>query len=263
MSCLQPNLQNLPRAFEYRRLVIAPEGRCFVRADFASLHPRIIARLAPEPVLIQLYQADPLADAYVYLAARINRLEDVSLVTKDQRQTAKTVFLGFMYGAGAARFVSEVRANEGIEYSLGEALRFREAFLSVYPGIRAWHAQFDWDTPATIIDVHTGRRRECVTSANEKINTPVLMIEAAGVKQAMQDLMRTHGVVPNARLVMPIHDEFIVETNIADAERTVVWVRDCLQSAMQALIPNVPIVAETSIRRDYAGTPLVEVAPME
>jgi DNA polymerase-1 len=261
MSCLEPNLQNLPRAFDYRKLVIAPEGRCFVRADYAALHPRIIAHLAPEPVLIERYRADPHADAYRHLAARINRWDDELLVTKEQRRTGKLVFLGFMYGAKAPRFRSEVRANEGVEYSLDEAQRFREAFLDAYPGIRRWHARFDWETPATIVDVHTGRRRELVTSANEKINTPVLMIESAGMKRAMQDLLRTHDRVPRARLVAAIHDELIVETDVADAERTATWASACMQAAMQTLIPNVPVVVETAICANYAGAPLPNGVP--
>src|ERR1700754_2298470 len=144
------------------------------------------------------------------MAARIHRVDPV-ILTDEQRRIGKTINFGFLYGAGAQRFINEVRARDHIEYSLLEAARFRHAFFQLYPGFRRWHAQYDWDTPQTVVDVHTGRRRERVYSALEKVNTPVLMVEATGFKAASQGLMRTHDQAPNARLVMAVHDEMILQ----------------------------------------------------
>jgi DNA polymerase-1 len=253
MACLQPNLQNLPHGERYRRLIVAPEGSVFVKVDFATLHLRIAAELAPEPVLIELFR-DGTMDPHRLMAARIHRIDNPADVSDEHRRIGKTINFGFLYGAREQRFINEVRAREGIEYTLLEAARFRKAFFDVYPGFRRWHGRYDWDTPQTVVDVHTGRQRLSVYSALEKVNTPVLMIEAAGLKTALQGLMRTHDQAPSALLVMAVHDELIAQCPAYDAERVKAWMEFEMHAAMQALLPRVPVVVESKIVCDYAGT---------
>src|SRR5205085_9677920 len=60
-------------------------------------------------------------------------------VTKDDRQIAKSAVFALLYGAGATRFQIYSKTTYGIEMSLDEAKRIREAFFKAYPKLVVWH----------------------------------------------------------------------------------------------------------------------------
>jgi DNA polymerase-1 len=89
------------------------------------------------------------------------------------------------------------------------------------------------------------------------LNTPVQGTAADGFKLALAHLYANRHEVPEARVVAVVHDEILVECPIPAAQETAAWMKRHMEAAMTEVVGGaVPIVAETTIARDWAGTPL-------
>jgi DNA polymerase-1 len=95
-SCSDPNLQQVPRDPRYRRCFVAPEGRVLVKADYSQLQLRIAAKVAGDRAMLDAYARG--LDLHTLTARRITGKADV---TKADRQLAKAVNFGLLFGLGA------------------------------------------------------------------------------------------------------------------------------------------------------------------
>lgn len=135
-SCDSPNMMQVPRDPSLRGCVGAPKGWLFVEADYSQVEVRVAAWFAAESGLLEIYRTG--GDVYRYTAAAIYEIE-VSEVTKEQRQGAKAVVLGFMYGMGYRTFVEYALKTFGVVFTLEDAKSFRDRFFELYPGLTRWH----------------------------------------------------------------------------------------------------------------------------
>ncbi len=89
------------------------------------------------------------------------------------------------------------------------------------------------------------------------LNSPVQGSGADGLKRALARLYRHRAEAPAARLLAVIHDEVVAEAPAALAEQTAAWLIRHMTAAVQELVGEmVPIVVETTIGQDWAGSPL-------
>ena len=95
MSCKGPNLQQLPRDPRYRRCFIAPPGRVLVKADYSQIELRIAAKITGDTRMLAAYQKGE--DLHTLTARALLGKTDV---TKADRQLAKAVNFGLLYGQG-------------------------------------------------------------------------------------------------------------------------------------------------------------------
>jgi DNA polymerase-1 len=139
-------------------------------------------------------------------------------VTKSDRQLAKAVNFGLIFGQGAEGLRCYAKQSYGVEMTLVEARRYREAFFRTYPGLRGWHQRAGGNGA---VDTRTlgGRRRIGVDRYTERLNTPVQGTGADGLKAAIALLWERRSEVPSAVPVLFCHDEIVVECDAADAER--------------------------------------------
>ena len=130
------------------------------------------------------------------------------------------------------------------------------AFLTAYPGLRHWHRQTG-ATPSTETRTLAGRRRLDVKAFTERLNSPVQGTGADGLKWALARLFAHRDEAPDARLVAVVHDEIVAECPIEGAEQTAAWLQQHMAAAMTEILQDaVPVVVETTIGQDWAGTPL-------
>src|SRR5215212_4238558 len=101
MSCTDPNIQQVPHAFDMRRCFRAPEGRKLIDADYSQIELRILADFTGDRGFVDAFQSG--ADLHRTTAAQVFgvKLEEVS---KAQRAFAKRLNFGVVYGIGARRF---------------------------------------------------------------------------------------------------------------------------------------------------------------
>src|SRR5437764_4621263 len=101
-ACTNPNIQQVPHAAEYRRCFMGhPEGRRLIIADYSQIELRILAEFSGDEAFRNAFNSG--ADLHRVTAAQVfNVAEDQ--VTKDQRDFAKRLNFGVVYGIGAQRF---------------------------------------------------------------------------------------------------------------------------------------------------------------
>ena len=89
------------------------------------------------------------------------------------------------------------------------------------------------------------------------LNSPVQGSGADGLKLALAHLYHHREEAPEARLIAVVHDEVVAEAQAAMAEHTAAWLIRHMTAAVQELVGEaVPIVVETMIGRDWAGSSL-------
>jgi DNA polymerase I-like protein with 3'-5' exonuclease and polymerase domains len=246
MACKKPNLQNLPRDRRYRRCFVAPPGRVLVKADYSQIELRIAAKMSGDRAMLDAYAAG--LDLHALTARHVL---GVSEVNREQRQLAKAINFGLLYGMGVRGFRSYALAQYGLRLAEGDAGRYREAFFAAYPGLRRWHRS----VPKAAMETCTlaGRRRQDVRRYTEKLNTPVQGTGADGLKLAMALLWERRTVCPGAVPVLAVHDEIVVECAADVAGAVQDWLRQAMMEAMAPLTDPVPVEVEVSTGRTWAG----------
>jgi DNA polymerase-1 len=212
-SSKEPNLQNIGRG-EIREAFTAPAGKRLIVADYSQVELRAAAAIAGETKMIDAYQAG--ADLHK-LTASIVLGKPESEVTKSDRQLAKSVNFGLVYGQSAPGLVRYAATSYGVTMDEDEATRIRQAFFRTYSRLRQWRGTSHNQAEEGITEVRTrsGRRRLIPGTASEwerftaLVNTPVQGGTADGMKHA---LILIHERLPkSARIVSTVHDEVVVE----------------------------------------------------
>jgi DNA polymerase I-like protein with 3'-5' exonuclease and polymerase domains len=249
MACSTPNLQNLPRDARYRRCFTAAAGRVLVKADYSQIELRIAAKVANEPAMIEAYRRGD--DLHTLTARSILGKADV---TKSDRQLAKALNFGLLYGMGARGFRQYARSNYGVELTEAQAEQYRAAFFASYPTLRRWHNRVgnSGDRPIDVFTV-TGRRCRNVAQFNEKLNLGVQGTGADGLKAALALLWERRAECPGAVPVLAVHDEIVIECDADSAESVAAWLKAAMIDGMAPLAAPVPVEVEVKSARSWGG----------
>ena len=252
-SSKEPNLQNVKRGV-MRTAFRAPEGKALVVADYSQVELRAVAAIAGDKVMLEAFRNGE--DLHRKTAALVLGKPEAE-ISKFERQTAKAVNFGLIYGQSAAGLVRYARTSYDVEISLEEATKMRERFFASYRGIAAWH-KHAWRKAAEIAGsadccahTATGRRRLMPLGGEDwprfttLVNTPVQGTCGDGMKMAM---VRIGALLPpEAEMVATIHDELVVLANKSDAEAVKTMVVEEMRTAMAGLLPGVPIEVEAGV----------------
>ena len=216
MSCREPNLQNIPRGGTFRACFRAPAGRRLVVADFGQIELRVAAIVAGEDRLLEAFHAG--VDVHRLTASKL-LAKVASDVTKGERQLAKAINFGLLYGQGARQLAANAVASYGVKMSVAEAQRFREAWFRAYPAIGRWQRQQS-DRTAVTRRVCTPGGRVRTFPAGERTYTRSLDAPiqggAAEVMLAALGRLDLDGLDAFPGLV--VHDELLLEAADTDIE---------------------------------------------
>jgi len=254
MSCQKPNLQQVPRDKRYRACFRPGEGRVLIKADYAQIELRLAAEIAGDTRLIEAFQRGD--DLHAVTASTVLGKTEVS---KADRQAAKAVNFGLLYGMGAEGLRLYAKNEYGVQWSVDEAAAVRAKFFDTYRGLKAWHRR----QPDGALDTYTvaGRRRSGITSFTQKLNSPVQGSGADGLKAALGLLGETRSRVLSAAPVNIVHDEIVVECDRDQAEEARAWVMDAMRSGMETVLHRVPAEVEATICSAWSGIALDGGAP--
>ena len=256
ISSLEPNLQNIPirtdEGREIRRAFVAPPGYVLLDADYSQIELRVLAHMSGDAAMCDAFNKGQ--DIHTRTAAEIAGVP-MAAVTPDMRRGAKAVNFGVVYGIsgfGLAR-------NAGIPRK--EADRFIKTYFERYPGVRAFMDEcIQKGRELGYAQTMFGRRRELyeLTSANRAVrsfgeraamNTPVQGTAADIIKLAMvrvADRLSSEGF--QARLILQVHDELVVECPIAEADAVSALIADVMQNVTRL---KVPLTAEVTRGADW------------
>lgn len=253
MSCMSPNLQQIPRDSRFRACVKAPEGFKLVVADFGQMELRLAAAETQDELMTKAFQDG--TDLHTLTAMQIYGVTELD-VTKDQRQIAKSANFGLLYGSGA-NGLRNYAAATGIQMDLVEAAEIREKFHAAYKGISKWQrgnayaANAAKDNPAIHIRI-SGMRRFLFGENNKlttRCNTPIQGAGAAVLKLALsklwpllhadgEDIVRLAGVV---------HDEIILLVREDHADTWALQLSGVMEDAESKWLGDIPPLAEAAI----------------
>lgn len=135
-SSENPNLQNIPRGLGklIRSIFIAPENYVFVEADYSQLELRVAAYLAKDVVMRQTFLED--RDIHTEVAAAAFRIP-LDQVSKEQRQIAKRLIFGSIYGMSPASIVHFPELKE-LGYTVAQAENLVNGFMSSFAGLNRY-----------------------------------------------------------------------------------------------------------------------------
>lgn len=253
MSCMSPNLQQIPRDSRFRECVKAPDGWRLVVADYAQMELRLAAAEAKDELMIRAFQQG--TDLHTLTAMQIYGVSEDE-VTKDQRQVSKSANFGLLYGSGA-KGLRNYAAGMGIQMDITEAEEVRKKFHAAYKGISKWQrgnaqaanaaAEF-----ASVRIRHSGLRRILHGDHNSltvRCNTPIQGAGAAVLKRTLGKLwplLQAEGE-DVVRLAGVVHDEIILLVREEEAERWTVQLKATMEEAEAEWLDDVPPLADANI----------------
>ncbi len=257
LSSSEPNLQNIPirteLGREVRKAFIAEEENLLVSADYSQIELRIVASLAQDKRMMEIFEADE--DIHRATAAAINgvKLEEV---TKEMRRAAKEVNFGILYGMGAYGLAWRA------EIPQWQAKQFIEKYFEQFAGVKKYiDATLEFTRKEGYCETLFGRRRyipELVSSnyqlrsAAERmaINHPIQGTAADLIKMAMIEVDKKladkfgQKYGREIRMTLQVHDELVFEVKKDLAEEVAKIVKDTMEKVVTL---RVPVRVDTSI----------------
>ena len=257
LSSSDPNLQNIPVRTELSRRIraafVAPPGQLLVSADYSQIELRILAHYASDPALVEAFRRKE--DVHAATAAETFGVAR-ELVTSDMRRIAKVLNFGIAYG------LSAFGLSQRLDLPPAEAQAIIDRYFTRYAAVKRWldetvaQARKDGEVRTLF-----GRKRALpeLMSRNPAlrqgaermaVNTPIQGTAADVVKIAMirvDAALRREAV--DARLLLQVHDELVLEVAEADAPR----LADLLRREMPAAAAlAVPLEVEVGQGRSWA-----------
>ncbi len=247
LSSSDPNLQNIPVRSELgrqiRRAFIPADGCTLLVADYSQIELRIMAHLSGDPRLLTAFKEG--ADIHRATASDIFNVEPED-VTSQQRDRAKVINFGIMYGMGPQRLARE------FEISLKEARAFIDNYFDIYSGVArfldATVEQAKTDGYVTTLlgrirylpELHSHQRSVQSFGERVAVNTPLQGTAADMIKRAMVNLHRRFADEdPDAAIIIQVHDELVLEVPEDRVEASAAAVVEEMEGAIELDVPLV------------------------
>lgn len=258
ISCSDPNLMGIPKKSSEGKLIkscfIAPDNMAIVKADYSQIELKILAHMSKEPVLVNGFKKG--LDVHRATAGSVfdKAYEDV---TEEERQAAKSINFGLIYGMQAKSLAQEINKSES------EAKNYMEKYFNKLPRVNQFlnwvknNAKRDgyiktlFHRHINIEHIQSKNRFQVMAGERQASNAPMQSSAADIIKKAMVDLynrkMRDN---LGFNFVMQVHDEIILYTPLEEVELT----RNALKEAMEnAVNLDVPIDVDVEVSYNLAS----------
>ncbi len=246
LSSAEPNLQNIPirtpLGREMRRCFITKgEDYVLVDADYSQIELRLLAAFSGDEAMTRAFAAGE--DIHRQTAAAVFHVEE-DAVTDEERKCAKAVNFGIVYGIGAYSLAGDI----GV--SVAAAKEYMERYFAKYPAIHAYLEGLVTEAERLgYTDTLFGRRRYIPELSSTRfqlrafgkrvaMNSPIQGSAADIIKLAMVRVARRLAAERlDARLVMQVHDELIVEAHKTVADRVAQILKEEMEGAVSLTVP--------------------------
>ena len=245
ISSTDPNLQNIPVRTEMgskiRDIFVPKEGYVFVDADYSQIELRVLASLSGDEKLIESYHSA--ADIHAATASQVFHVP-LEEVTPELRRNAKAVNFGVVYG------ISAFGLSEDLSISRKEALDYINNYFKIYGGVKKFLDKQVADAKEKgYVKTMFGRIRPIpeIKSSNfmtrsfgdrVAMNSPIQGSAADIMKISMlkvDEALEKSGF--DARIVLQIHDELLVEVKEDEAAKVSELVEKAMKEAVSLKVP--------------------------
>ena len=252
LSSSDPNLQNIPvredEGKALRGLFIARAGHTLVSADYSQIELRVMAHLSGDVGLVTAYNDG--VDIHTAVARELFGCAEPS---QKERRMAKTVNFGIIYG------MSAFGLSERLGISPKQAKAFIERYFERFPGVKIYldsvveqakndgYAVSMFGRKRVIPELKSRNFQQRSFGERAAMNMPLQSSAADIIKAAM---LRVHAALKEmeARLILQVHDELIVDAPMSEAEK----VAEILKREMEnAVVLRIPLVADVKIGHSW------------
>jgi len=245
ISSTEPNMQNIPVRTELgsrmRKFFVAEKGKVLLDADYSQIELRVMAHLCGDKNMIKAFVSGE--DIHTSTAAQVFDMPPV-MVTPEMRSAAKAVNFGIIYGIGAFSL------SKDINTSVFQAKKYISDYLAKYPKVNEFmNNTVEKAKECGYVTTMFGRKRrvpellssnKMLQSAGKRIamNTPVQGTAADLIKIAMINVYRRlREEKLDAKLILQVHDELIVESSLEDAKRAAEILGEEMRSVYDMKVP--------------------------
>ncbi|MFA6547967.1 MAG: DNA polymerase I [Candidatus Magasanikbacteria bacterium] len=255
LSSSDPNLQNIPIRTEIgrevRKTFVAEKGNILVSADYSQIELRIVASLAQDKKMMEIFEKD--LDIHKATAAAINNVP-LEQVTKEMRRSAKEINFGVLYGMGT--YGLSWRA----EISHEQAKDFIKKYFEQFSGVKKYIDQtLEFTKKEGYCETLFGRRRYIpelksqnfqLRSAAERmaINHPIQGTAADLIKLAMIDVQDAIAGNEEIKMILQVHDELVFEIKKGQEEKVSQMVKETMENVVKL---RVPVKVEVNIGHSW------------
>lgn len=242
LSSNDPNLQNIPiRRPEGRRIreaFIAEPGFCLIAADYSQIELRIMAHLSQDAGLLSAFEQG--LDIHASTAAEVFG-GSPDTVKADDRRAAKAINFGLIYGMSAFGLGKQLGIDRG------EAQTYIDTYFERYPGVRAYmdrtraqahdlgHVETLFGRRLYLNDIRSRNFQRRQGAERAAINAPMQGSAADIIKIAMIEVDRwlRQSHPDEARILLQVHDELVLEVREDAVETISDGVRKCMSEAAE------------------------------
>lgn len=245
LSSTEPNLQNIPIRTELgsrmREYFPAPSGRLLIDADYSQIELRLLAHISGDPLMCKAFNEG--ADIHTATAAQVFGVSEDE-VTPELRKRAKAVNFGIVYGIG------DYSLSQDLKITKKQAADYISAYKAKYIGVEEYlSAAVESAYRQGFVTTMLGRRRAIPELASPKasmrafgervaMNSPIQGSAADIIKIAMirvERALEKSGL--DAKLIMQVHDELIVEASESDAPAAAEILKHEMETAATLAVP--------------------------
>jgi len=263
LSSSSPNLQNIPIREDFAqriRRVFVPsfDGGYILSSDYSQIELRVLAHFSGEDALLHAFRDGK--DIHLYTASILFGI-DIQKVTKKQRDAAKRVNFGIIYGMSSYGLAKELHISED------EARSFIEDYFARYPKIKKFIDSIIKEAKSKgYVKTITGRIRYLpdINSSNrdlrefsfrQAINTPIQGTAADIIKIAMVNIFREFNKEGlSSKLILQVHDELVFDVNKKELKKVVDIVKNNMENSINLVVP---LVANLKIGKNW-----LELSPL-
>jgi DNA polymerase I-like protein with 3'-5' exonuclease and polymerase domains len=272
-----PNFQQLPR--DDRRIkscIVSRPGRVFIGADYSQLEPRIFASISQDPILLECFRSGK--DFYSVVGMPIFGKTDCSEYKNDPnafakkyedlRNISKQFALATPYGTGA------FQQSRKLKLPVEECQDIIDRYFGAYPNVEQMMLDSHEQAKTTgrvqslfgrvrrlpgaleIIPVYGDTKHgklpsEARTLLNQAVNFRMQSAAASIVNRAaIKFYSYCKEIGSDAKLVMQIHDEVVVECREEEAQNIAALLKDAMENTTK--LPGVDLIAEPKIGKNLA-----------
>ena len=245
ISSTEPNMQNIPVRTELgsnlRKFFKARPGYLLVDADYSQIELRVLSHVADDKTMQQAFLDG--TDIHTVTASQVFDLPPM-FVTPLMRSRAKAVNFGIVYGIGAFSLARDI----GV--SVAEADRYIQDYLRTYSGVKRYMddiVAFGKEHGYVETTFHRRRYLPELAASNKNLqafgkrvamNTPIQGTAADIIKIAMvKAARRLEKEKLDARIILQVHDELIIEAAEKDVEAAKILLRQEMENAVQLKVP--------------------------
>lgn len=256
ISSTEPNVQNIPirtkLGSEIRKFFVAREGYTLIDADYSQIELRILAHIAKDEAMIKGFNDK--MDIHAITASQVFN-HPLETLPHELRSRAKAINFGIVYG------ISAFSLSKDINVSVYEAKEYIAAYLHTYSGVAAYmknvveQARTDgyvttiYGRKRDLADINATNKMVKAFAERVALNTPVQGTAADIIKLAMiRVYRRLKSESLDARLILQVHDELLVEAPVMQAERVKLILKEEMENAAKL---TVPLVADVNIGKNW------------